>query len=587
MKYTRKVLFAVLFAATSVIAAEHDNNIIYKDGETLKIQSKIGIEAQLIGDGTEFTVIDKDSDAKILEVGKFETGLNRIKLDGNSASNLVVDIVDSRVGPLEQRVAAVEEAIPPLDNRVTQVEEAIEDLLGLRQFAVDYSMFKSITDSRFGFIYNDLGHTLIDNAGLDTNRMEKCFSTPVRSMCLTDSHGGIMGRVDADIMVIESGKDPGVETNWVKVASGGRGQAGNGKDGQPIFSSIYVRDSIYNKLENSFYLLFNGGGIKIVKAADLRTPAKWVQTSFDAGIITDGKAADKVNTYHAAVGVDGIMVATTEYGPVWKEKDGTKWHKVNIPDHDYSKAVRCIAAGSSFIKKEEAIRMLREAGSIEVKQTRDLGLARDSINDYILPAASRFVLGSTDDEGIWYSNPFDVENGWTHVTKTEGGAADSLATGFRQIVFHNGTYVAGAHRDESKNPNIPTGIFYSMDGINWKLSPGTASIARKIYEPTYALGTFVLPMPWGTTINGKHVGSLISANPEEGFLPIEAGCGYGVEEVEFGTFMFGATGVYNCKKSARLVSPVIYSKNEVDDLIKKLESKINALLPAGSLQPLE
>ncbi len=588
MKYTRKVLFAVLLAASSTIAAEHDNNIIYKDGETLKIQSKIGVEAQLTGDATEFSVVDKDSDTKILEVGKFEPGLNRIKLDGNSASNLVVDIVDSKVGSLEQRVVAVEEAIQPLDNRITRIEDDIEDLLGLKQFAVDYSYFKSITDSRLGFLYNDLGHTVVGNDGLDTNKMDRCFNGHIRSMCLTDAHGGLMGKADGEILAIATGMNPGVEENWSSVVPPQpRLPDRTSKDRQPIGGTKYARDIIYNKIENRFYFLYNGGGIKFAEAADIRTPSKWVMTTFDSGIITDRQITpDIINTYHAAVGADGTMVATTEYGPVWKENGGTVWHKINLPEHEDINAIRCVAAGTSFIKKEEAIRQLMSEKQIEVKQSRDLGLARDSINDYILPTASRFVLGSTDNEGIWYSNPFDVENGWTHVTKTEGGAEGSLATGFRQIAFHNGSYVAPVFVGKNY-PDVPTGIFYSTDGINWKLSPGTENV-RKMYEPKYALGTFIVSYPWGTKIDGRPVGAMISGNPADGFQIVTGGTGYGVEETEFGAFVYGPYGLYNCQKSARLVSPIIYSKNEIDAMIKNLESKIQAMLPAaGSLQPLQ
>jgi hypothetical protein len=93
MNYSRKLIFAVLLAATSVIAADHDNNIIYKDGETLKIQSKIGVDVQLAGENTEFSVTDKDGSTKVFSIDKKSVGLDRITVDGASASNLVEDIV--------------------------------------------------------------------------------------------------------------------------------------------------------------------------------------------------------------------------------------------------------------------------------------------------------------------------------------------------------------------------------------------------------------------------------------------------------------------------------------------------------------
>lgn len=578
MKYTGKVLFAILFAATSVLAVEHDNNIIYKDGENLKIQSKIGVDVQLTGENTEFKVSDMDSSESVFSIGKNGTGLSRLTLDGETASNLVASMIAAHVDPtISERLRIIENAIEKLNNDV-------EELKPLKQFSVDYSIFKSITDSRLSYLYNDLGHTVIDNAGLDTNVMDKCFSGVIRDMIVVDNLGGLLSFSAGSVMKIDAGKDPAVRDNWIEVIRPSQTyREGTGYDGQPVYSAKYARDFEYNKYENRFYIMFNGGGISYCSGDNLTV---WTKTTFANGILKGGITKESVNVYHAAVGVDGTMVATTEFGPVYKLKGETEWKAINLPEHAETKAIRCVTAGNSFLKKADAARLIaRNDTLIEVKQTRDLGLSRDaddsSISDYLLPSASRFVLGSTDDEGIWYSNPFDVTQGWTHVTKTVDGAPKSMATGFRQIVFHNGTYVAGVYTETGHAEGKPKGVYFSVNGVDWNLVPGTETYDN-LYEPTYTLGTFIIPFNWGTIINGKPAGAIISANPAQGFKVVENGCGYGACETEFGTFIFGNGGLFNIKKSARLVSPVIYSKNEIDEMIKNIN-----VVPFGSLQPVE
>lgn len=586
MNYSRKLIFAVLLAATSVIAADHDNNIIYKDGETLKIQSKIGVDVQLIGENTEFSVTDKDGSTKVFSIDKKSAGLDRITVDGASASNLVEDIVKAYQDPtLAARMTAAE-------NNIERIDGELEELRPLKQFAVDYSIFKSVADTRFNSIYNDLGHTMISNDGIDTNKSTICFPWPTRNMIISDVYGGLMGLVDGTVWRLTPGQNPADTNNWKKTLEAVSVEARTAYDNQPVFAKKYARDFAFNKYENRFYILHNGGGISYCKDGDL---SKWYPTTFADGIIkkVNGKtvAQDEVNTYHAAVGVDGTMIATTEFGPVYKLKGETVWKAIELPGHADNKAVRCIVAGNTFLRKAEAAEIIRrENAQIEVRQTRDLGMSRDAnettISDYLLPSATRFVLGSTDDEGVWYSDPFNVTNGWTHVTTLADGS--TFATGFRQIVFHNGTYVAPVHKMEGQHAaNRPKGIFYSYDGVTWKLSPGTQNFNTNMYEPTFALGTFVAPFTWGTKIDGQSVAGVISANPEQGFKYIRNGCGYGIVESEFGFFMYGDNGVYNVKNGARLVSPVIYSKTEVDAMINELKRKIDALVPAGSLQPLE
>ena len=133
------VMTAALLAAANAFSADHDNNIVYRDGETMKIQSRIGIEVELLGNGAGFEVVDKvGNGGTAFKVNRVADGLKSLEVGGESVSNLVVEIaedvcrrriggdIDARLGALEAEVARLTATIANLQRSVATIQERID-----------------------------------------------------------------------------------------------------------------------------------------------------------------------------------------------------------------------------------------------------------------------------------------------------------------------------------------------------------------------------------------------------------------------------------------------------------------------------
>ena len=531
---------------------EHDNNIVYTDGEPMHIISKKGVQVELTGgEGVDFSV--EKNNASILKAN--DEGL-RVK------DKLLETIIEEEV---ERKFAEIREL-----------------LRFVRAFRYDYTAFKVLEDARFNFVYDEIGHTSLTS--LNSNDTVQAFN---HIMVGTDKYfifrsagfangTGLLGTVGsrsatgqslgAALFKLNPGTDPTVASNWRKVdrlTDWPVITQTAGVDGQKYFGQAYFRSIYFNEKDGKWYGLRQAYGIWSSTDGESWTREPIIDKN--GSTIT----AQFINTYHLAIGADGTMVATTEYGPVYKLHKESTWKVLDIPGHDPSTPIRAVATGNAFVIREE------EPTPGEVRLSRDLAAG----NPLLPGIKSRFVIGSTAGEGIWYSDPEDITVWKKAVTANpRSGVAGAEDGSFRQIVYHNGTFIApifyttewpSGERSTSKK-----GIYYSDDALTWHVSEETLDFAgteSKWYEPQFALGMFIVPTPWS---NGKLA---VCTDPTQSKWKLISGdsYGYGVSKTEFGAIVVGGGGVRSIKSSAYFMSGSVptksdvYTKAEVDELIRR------------------
>ena len=579
---------ALVFTAAACLAApvrEHDNNIQYKDGEALKITSKIGVEVR-VTPGAPVKVIQglTGDSAEIIGIeNSTEPTLAKIKFGEANASNIVESMIGARIA--ENNTTVVNPADANLQAQIDALREQLANIPDVTALALDYASFKSITKSRNAYFYNEIAHTGLCATNTDENLDKINFGTTVGFRSVTfrpDVDEGFVGDTRGNtwhwVGSANSTKtDFLTGSNWTRINSEHsivpRDSANT--DGYGVCSNTYFRSIAYNRVEEAWYACRQGYGIW--KYND----STWSREETPSVPGT----SDGPNAYHIAVGADGTMVATTELGPMYKKLNG-KWTLIGGVFNDYRAAnpgncaIRGVVAGNEFIQWNTTPR------TTEVKQTRDLGL-RDADNpDYIFPVVSRFVVAATTGAGgVWYSDPYDITN-WIPA-KLDGG---SFNINVRQVAFHNGTYVMGAFCPDNSTA-IESGIYYSLDGINWKLCPDTKSSKyvhttdgkSRWYEPIFSMGMFIMPSPYEGTSNTPFYCTDPATQP---WLPLGAPfIGWNADNTVYGAAIAGPYGCGLVNGGVTLRSNVIYSKAEIDAMIKaSVDAAIESLRSRDSLQ---
>ena len=535
----------------------YDNNITYRQGEHLQIISKKGVDVLLETPDADFSIV-KDGSTVFGVNGGEGTG---VVIKDKTAEQIIDEVVEAKLAEIAELINWV------------------------KAFQVDYSAFKVTEDARFAYVYDEIGHTSLTE--LNTNNSELAFSnitvdgthySVFRSAKFANGTGLIGTAVPSALFKLKNGTDPTKAENWdlVNGIPWPTVPITPGKDKQKYSSGAYFRSIYFNEKDGKWYGLRQAYGIW--SSTDGLT---WTREDIYSG--TTQITAEFVNTYHLAIGADGTLVATTEYGPVYKNPGEDVWHVIPIEgltndDGSLVAPARAIATGNTFVVEPSQER--------EVKLTRDLGATSQ-----VLPGLkSRFVLGSTGGQGIWYSNPTNILS-WTKAETVDGtdGKRGAEEGSFRQIVYHNGTFVAPIFYTEDFGITSDTknGIYYSTDAIHWKLCPGTIELGYYWYEPQFVLGMFVVPSPWQ---NAKLAVCADPTKPNAEWKLIDGKTyGYGIAKTDTGAISFGEFGIKSIKSSAFFVSGSVptksdvYTKAEVDALIRRMiEESRNAR--SGSLQ---
>ena len=133
------ILIVTFLAASNVLSADYDNNISYRNGEKMKLQSKIGVVVELSGNGADFEVVDMVGNGETaFKVNRVADGLKSLEVGGESVSNLVVEIaedvyrrsggggIDARLVALEGEVARLTATITNLQRSVATIQERID-----------------------------------------------------------------------------------------------------------------------------------------------------------------------------------------------------------------------------------------------------------------------------------------------------------------------------------------------------------------------------------------------------------------------------------------------------------------------------
>ena len=123
------VLLCLAFClfATKAFSADYDNNIIYRNGEPLKIQSKIDVRVELLGNDADFEVVDMVGNGETaFKVNRVADGLKTLEVGGESVSNLVVNIAEDVCsrrcgGDANARLSALESEVARLSSEITNL----------------------------------------------------------------------------------------------------------------------------------------------------------------------------------------------------------------------------------------------------------------------------------------------------------------------------------------------------------------------------------------------------------------------------------------------------------------------------------
>ena len=133
------LILGLCLAAARAFSADHDNNIVYRDGETMKIQSTIGVEVELLGNGAGFEVVDKvGNGGTAFKVNRVADGLKSLEVGGESVSNLVVEIAEDvcRRRNLDSIVARLETVEVQVRNLSALASNLQETVTALQQGAI-------------------------------------------------------------------------------------------------------------------------------------------------------------------------------------------------------------------------------------------------------------------------------------------------------------------------------------------------------------------------------------------------------------------------------------------------------------------
>ena len=84
----------------AISLADYDNNIIFRNGQPMEIQSKIGVKVELQGDNSDFEVVNTldESKGSPLKVKRTVDGLRTLEIGRVSVSNLVEDLIKNSIG---------------------------------------------------------------------------------------------------------------------------------------------------------------------------------------------------------------------------------------------------------------------------------------------------------------------------------------------------------------------------------------------------------------------------------------------------------------------------------------------------------
>ena len=127
-------LAAFCLLAMNAFSADYDNNITYRNGEPLKIQSKIDVRVELLGNDADFEVVDMVGNGETaFKVNRVADGLKTLEVGGESVSNLVVNIAEDVCsrrcgGSLGARLDALEAEVRRLSTIVSNLQQTATNL---------------------------------------------------------------------------------------------------------------------------------------------------------------------------------------------------------------------------------------------------------------------------------------------------------------------------------------------------------------------------------------------------------------------------------------------------------------------------
>ena len=134
MKSIHVLTMAFGLAALLGFSAEYDNNIIYRNGEKMRIISKIGVNVLLQGANADFEIYNTYAGSNLVfKVDKRAVGLDVLEVKGESVSNLVAQIAEEMARRhcatvCQARMAALEASLAILTQKVAELQVTVAAL---------------------------------------------------------------------------------------------------------------------------------------------------------------------------------------------------------------------------------------------------------------------------------------------------------------------------------------------------------------------------------------------------------------------------------------------------------------------------
>lgn len=528
------LLASLIFSIPAI--AEYDNNVIFKDGQNLILTSKRGIDLVTETDEAHVTVMP-NVDANVA-ADKFYVG----KMSLN-------DFLNSK-------------------NRY-DMEKVVKD----------YIEFKSSVQLYLNYLYK-FAH--IDNSQVFMTNSASMVKIPVeinnkklynsRTVCYnpmtkTWFSSWVMNDGDLHLVKLQANTTNFVEISYPGVKTKNNIQYVN-LEVNATSKNTYVRRFIYDKNNNILIAIKRYDGVWFTKD----NGTTWQRLGSQSNIFQNG-----LDIYGIDIGADGTIVISTNRD-IWKFIPGTQgdklisgtWKQIKLIEGKELDA-RAIAAGST----------ITSYGIPEWDETtyEFMNMApRDAVGTKTVEINNRsiFVIGISkqhqaedDVPALWYST--DNCETFTPVD----GMVGKGACGVRSIAFKNGVFVASYYSSitmEGVSNVIGKGIKYSYDGITWKdvVNPEidsfmAASKYSPFYEISYSQGVFIVPCIWSS----KKI--LVSVNGVDwNFINADVNI-YMSAESDDEIYIAGVyNGIYKISMNREIVSPYIYSKKEIDDLIRTL-----------------
>lgn len=539
LKYIYATLTCGVVLTNSLASPSNDNSVSWKNGQPITLDSNKGVSVLLTNE-TRRTSADsirvfevKDGDKPLFSVEAGDTNLVKLlpdytfdeSLDGvyfgdKPLSDMFYDLNGEKLKALAKKHATAE----------------VSWTLASRYFYDIAHLGKTV----------ELSNALTTDAP-DTTFRTICYSPYLDKWIAASSENGGNDRLDDIVWESSNGR------NWFPVLNNNMPNI-RGKTGAPY---IYFRRIVWDFYKKEFIAIRANDGIYTSKDG-----VKWEKCKIKGlpvcshsrdGLEPKCACHAKPDMYNIAVGADGTSMIVGNGISVVRNKDEKEWTVMS----GLTNNVRGITSGKIYIDYEKETEPYTPS-----KDTMFIRSIKD--RDISPTFHSRFVATTDDNCGILYSDDNGVT--WKQTKQTKGS--------FRSITYHKGIYVAGCFTMMNReDENRLLGIYTSVDGINWEQ---TFNFGDDWYEGCYANGMFLIPSAASNimlmSVNGYDWVQLTNKNNVYKVLQIASGQG----KILLACRGYPA-GIREVRSFTKLVSPYIYDKIEIDEMIRKITSSVKTL----------